>query len=135
MKEFKVVVTGDKGIYSDNLVYDRLDRLLIKKLEDKDTTITLIIGDNRNLDGIVTNYANDRGINIEVVKVDWKRKGPKAGYFRSDNITNICNALVLFRFETNRNIDKGHKILLDLSRRKHLLVRKVIIRKNEKGNI
>ena len=135
MKEFKVVVTGDKGIYSDNLVYDRLDRLLINKLGDENISITLVIGDNRSLDKIVTNYADDRSINVEVVKVDWKRRGSKAGYFRSDNITNICNALVLFRFETNKDINKGHKILLDLSKRKHLLVRKVIIKKNVKDSI
>lgn len=117
LNEFRVIIAGF-GNYE--LLRDYCDYFLRNKFSDPNLKIIIVSGAE---DSLGERYAAERGLPIERFTANWEKYGKRAGYLRNIGMAEVGNALIAFRsaYALNRGID----MMIDIARKKHLLVREI----------
>ena len=120
-QDFRVIILVSKN-YND---YDQLkgacDHYLKNKLENPEVNVIVMSGSGGGADRLGEQYAKERELELEVYPANWDRYGKSAGYKRNVQMADVGNALIAFRSSYSDN--RGTDIMIDLARKKHLLVR------------
>lgn len=117
LNEFRVIIVGFENY---ELLRDYCDYFLRNKLSDPNLKIIIVSGAE---DSLGDRYAAERGLPIERFTANWEKYGKRAGYLRNIKMAEVGNALIAFRsaYALNRGID----MMIDIARKKHLLVREI----------
>lgn len=126
---FYVIVAGSREFNDYNLLKEKLDYLLHKRVAAGET-ITIISGTANGADRLGERYAKEKGHLIRRIPADWNHYGNGAGYRRNVEMANIANALVAFWDGES----PGTKHMIDIAEDKDLLTR-VIYYKKESNSI
>ena len=117
MKKFYVVIAGGRD-FDD---YDLLERKCDYYLKDKIAegySIVIVSGRARGADTLGERYAKKRGFEIDAHPANWDL-GKQAGYLRNKEMANVADALIAFHDGSS----KGTKHMIDLAKKKQLLIR------------
>lgn len=114
--KLNVIVAGGRDFNNYQLLSDKLDHLL-SSVDKKD--VILIVGGAKGADTLGKQYAEDNGINYQVMNADWDTHGKKAGVLRNIEMAKVANALVAFWDGES----SGTKHMIEEARRKDLKVR------------
>lgn len=123
MNKFYVIICGGREFSDYTLLKTKCDTYLSKKMMDPDTEIIVCSGCATGADELGEKYANERGFSILKYPADWEKYGKSAGYRRNSKMAEIANACIAFYSSYGKN--KGTKMMVDIARKKNLLVREV----------
>lgn len=115
---FKLVVAGGREFNDYPLLKERLDFFLMD-VDIKD--IEIVSGKARGADFLGERYAEENGILIKEFPADWDTHGKRAGYIRNSEMASYGTHCVVFW----DGVSKGSKMMIELAKRKGLVVRVV----------
>lgn len=121
---FAVIISGDKNFEDYELLKEKCDKYLSNKIK-KGEEIVIVSGGSNGSDKLGEKYAEEKGYKLKQFKANWDKYGNKAGYLRNKNMVEFSNACIIFH---KKEIDKGTKMLIRISREQKLLVREVNIK-------
>lgn len=119
MKYFRVIIAGGRNFTDYNLLKNKCGNILANKAATHH--IIIVSGTARGADSLGEQYAREHGYTIEQYPADWKTNGRAAGIIRNGQMANSADALIAFWDGESR----GTKNMIDLARKKGLLVRVV----------
>lgn len=120
---FAVIISGDKNFKDYELLKEKCDRYLSNKIKNGEEII-IVSGGSNGSDKLGERYAEEKGYKLKQFKANWDKYGNRAGYLRNKNMTEFSNACIIFH---DKEIDKGTKMLIRISREQKLLIREVNI--------
>lgn len=123
MMEFRVIIAGSRAFTDYNLLKNKCDFYLQRKLLDPNTEVIVISGGASGADTLGEKYAKERNLRVERYNADWKKYGKSAGYRRNKQMAEVGNALIAFRSGYAEN--KGTDNMINVARSEKLLVRVV----------
>lgn len=121
--EFRVIIAGSRAFTDYNLLKNKCDFYLQRKLLDPNTEVIVISGGASGADTLGEKYAKERNLRVERYNADWKKYGKSAGYRRNKQMAEVGNALIAFRSGYAEN--KGTDNMINVARSEKLLVRVV----------
>lgn len=121
--EFRVIIAGSRAFTDYNLLKNKCDFYLQRKLLDPNIEVIVISGGASGADTLGEKYAKERNLRIERYNADWKKYGKSAGYRRNKQMAEVGNALIAFRSGYAEN--KGTDNMINVARSEKLLVRVV----------
>lgn len=127
LEEFKVIICGSRDFTDYELLKNKCDLFLSKKIENG-YKITIVSGCARGADTLGEQYANERGFTIEKYPANWEKYKKAAGFIRNEEMAKNADACIAFFSSINES--KGTKDMVKRATEKKLLVRKVY--QNEK---
>lgn len=122
MTEFNVVICGSREFSNYELLKEKCDYFLSRKIGNGDK-IVIISGGARGADSLAEKYANEKGFELKVISAQWDKYGKRAGFIRNNKMAELGNACIAFFTETSEC--KGTSMMVRIAREKHLLVREV----------
>ena len=120
--EFRVIIAGSRAFTDYNLLKNKCDFYLQRKLLDPNIEVIVIRGAS-GADTLGEKYAKERNLRVERYNADWKKYGKSAGYRRNKQMAEVGNALIAFRSGYAEN--KGTDNMINVARSEKLLVRVV----------
>ena len=120
-KDFRVIIAGSRNFTDYNLLKEKCDKILSKKLNDPDSKIIVISGHARGADSLGERYAKEKGLECELYPADWDKFGKSAGYRRNKLMASVSNGLIAFLGAYSEN--KGTKMMVKIARENNLLTR------------
>lgn len=121
-EEFRVIICGSRDFTDYELLKNKCDLLLSRKIEDG-YKITIISGCARGADTLGERYADERSFNIERHPADWNKYGKGAGFIRNQEMALSANACIAFFSSTNES--SGTRDMVNRAQKENLLVRKI----------
>ncbi len=121
--EFRVIIAGSRAFTDYNLLKNKCDFYLQRKLLDPNIEVIVISGGASGADTLGEKYAKERNLRVERYNADWKKYGKSAGYRRNKQMAEVGNALIAFRSGYAEN--KGTDNMINVARSEKLLVRVV----------
>lgn len=122
MNEFNVIISGSQDFKDYNLLKEKCDFYLSRKIKDG-KKIVVISGGTEGADKLGEKYAAENGFEVRRFIADWNRFGKFAGLRRNQQMTEIGNACIAFFSSYGDN--KGVTNLVSIARKNHLLVREI----------
>lgn len=92
---FRVIVAGSRDIQSKTFIFQKLDALLARKINEGEC-VQIVSGTARGVDQIGEEYAGNRGFACQRFPADWEAYGKQAGYLRNYQMAQNADALVAF---------------------------------------
>lgn len=120
-QDFRVIISGSKNYNDYDQLKEACDHYLKNKLKNLDVNVIVLSGSGGGADKLGEQYAKERGLELEIYSANWDRYGKSASYKRNVQMTSVGNALIAFRSSYSDN--RGTDIMIDMARKKHLLVR------------
>ena len=111
---FKVIIAGGRDFDDYELLRDKCRKLLTNK-----ERIVIVSGTANGADKFGEVFAINHLYDVERYPADWDLHGKSAGYIRNSQMADVADALVAFWDSKSR----GTKHMIDLARKKGLLVR------------
>ena len=119
-KTFRVIIAGSRSFSNYDLLRERLDFYLSKKVQEG-YNIIVVSGRARGADEAGERYARERGYRIDAHPADWSKYGRSAGHIRNAEMAKASHALVAFWDGKS----PGTKSMIQLARDNHLQVKVV----------
>lgn len=115
-EKFKVVIAGGRDFSNYQLLKEKMDWILSRKL---DSQIVIVSGGAKGADKLGERYANEMGYEIEEYLPDWDTYGKAAGFKRNVQLVDNADAVVCF---WNGSKGTGHTIDITKKAEKPLIV-------------
>lgn len=122
MNEFNVIISGGQDFKDYNLLKEKCDFYLSRKIKEG-KKIIVISGGTEGADKLGEKYAAEKGYEVRRFIADWNRFGKFAGLRKNQQMTEIGNACIVFLSSYGEN--KGANNLISTARKNHLLVREI----------
>ena len=122
---FNVIICGSREYENYELLKEKCNTILSRKLIDPDIKVVIISGCAKGADSLGEKYASEIGLEILKYPADWDKYGKRAGYLRNKQMAEIGNAVIAFMVP-GENKNRGTKNMISLARASNLLVREII---------
>jgi len=122
---FNVIICGSREFENYELLKEKCNTILSRKLIDPDIKVVIISGCAKGADSLGEKYASEIGLEILKYPADWDKYGKRAGYLRNKQMAEIGNAVIAFMVP-GENKNRGTKNMISLARASNLLVREII---------
>lgn len=123
-KNFNVIICGSRDFENYELLKEKCNNILSRKLIDPDTKVVIVSGCARGADSLGERYAAEIGLEVLKYPADWDKYGKKAGYLRNKQMAEVSNAVIAF-LVPDENKNKGTKNMVSLAKLSKLLVREI----------
>ena len=122
---FNVIICGSREFENYELLKEKCNHLLSRKLNDPDTRVVIVSGCAKGADSLGEKYASETGLEILKYPADWDRFGKRAGYLRNKQMAEVGNAVIAFMVP-GEDKNRGTKNMISLAKAGNLLVREII---------
>ena len=122
---FNVIICGSREFENYELLKEKCNHLLSRKLNDPNIKVVIISGCAKGADSLGEKYASEIGLEILKYPADWDKYGKRAGYLRNKQMAEIGNAVIAFMVP-GEDKNRGTKNMISLARAGNLLVREII---------
>lgn len=122
---FNVIICGSREFENYELLKEKCNHLLSRKLKDPDTKVVIVSGCAKGADSLGEKYASETGLEILKYPADWDRFGKRAGYLRNKQMAEVGNAVIAFMVP-GEDKNRGTKNMISLAKAGNLLVREII---------
>ena len=112
----RVLVAGSREFANRDFMFQQLD-----KMNEFHPITTIIHGDARGADRMAGEWANSRGVPIEIYPADWEKDGRSAGFKRNERMMDEGNPtrVIGFTSDASPTGSRGTKHMLNISRKRH----------------
>lgn len=124
-KTFNVIICGSKYFSNYELLKERCDYFLSERIKRGEEIVIISGGSGSGVDKLGEDYAKEKGYEVKVIKALWDKYGKKAGYLKNQKMVELGNACIVFQLASETKMEAGLKMLVDISRKEHLLVREI----------
>ena len=121
-KEIYVIIAGSREFSDYDLLKDVCNKVLENKVKEG-YKIIIVSGHANGADSLGKRYAQEMGYETKIYPAQWKKYGKKAGFYRNEKMAEIGNALIAF-FASGAE-SKGTKHMVEVARKKNLIVREI----------
>jgi len=111
---FKVIIAGGRDFDDYEIMRDKC-RILLTNKED----VVIVSGTANGADKLGEVFAVYHEYEVERYPANWDLHGKSAGYIRNSEMADVASALIAFW----DGVSRGTKHMIDLARKKGLLVR------------
>ena len=118
---FKVIVAGGRDFNDYNLMREKLDRLLSKRIETE--KVIIVSGCAKGADSLGERYAEERNLHVIRKPANWDKFGKSAGYIRNAEMADISDGLIAFWNGNKEHSGTYHMVSLA---KEHDLILRVI---------